>query len=97
MPRELTRYIIEKGSIAVDGISLTVNGVSDTGFDVNIVPHTASQTTVGDLRVGREANIETDLIGKYVERMVVPRGADPEKGPAENGIDIDFLKKHGFM
>ena len=51
-------------------ISLTVNGVSSGGFDVNIVPHTASETTLSDLQIGREVNIETDLIGKYVEKMV---------------------------
>jgi riboflavin synthase len=96
-PGELMRYIIEKGSVAVNGISLTVNGVSETGFDVNIVPHTASETTIGELRVGEEVNIETDLIGKYVEKMIRAWGAAVEKGRPEDRIDVDFLKKHGFI
>lgn len=93
---EIMRHVVEKGSIAVNGISLTVNGVSEGGFDVNIVPHTASGTTIGDLRPGEEVNIETDLIGKYVEKMVRAWGAGTEKGRDAGRIDIDFLKKHGF-
>lgn len=94
---ELLRYVIEKGSVAINGISLTVNGVSETGFDVNIIPHTASGTTILDLKAGDEVNIETDLIGKYVEKMIRSWGAAMEKGQAENRIDVDFLKKHGFI
>ena len=95
-PPEIMRYIIEKGSVAVNGISLTVNGVSERGFDVNIVPHTATQTTIGNLRPGDEVNIETDLIGKYVEKMMRAWSGGTEKGRDEGRIDIDFLKKHGF-
>ncbi|MHC1727073.1 MAG: riboflavin synthase [Syntrophobacteraceae bacterium] len=97
VPAELMRHIIEKGSVAINGISLTVNGVSEGGFDVNIVPHTASETTVSALQTGEEVNIETDLIGKYVEKMVRSWGRGPEKGRDEESIDVDFLKKHGFM
>jgi riboflavin synthase len=89
--------VIEKGSIAVNGISLTVNGVSSAGFDVNIVPVTSSQTTLTDLQVGGKVNIETDLIGKYVEKMVSSWGRQPEIKTAGNTIDFDFLKKHGFV
>jgi riboflavin synthase len=96
-PAEIMRYVIEKGSIAVNGISLTVNGVSNAGFDVNIVPITASQTALTDLQPGGEVNIETDLIGKYVEKMVRSWGRPPEKTEGKNTIDFDFLKKHGFM
>lgn len=96
-PAEVTRHIIEKGSVAINGISLTVNGVSEEGFDVNIVPHTASETTINALRAGDEVNIETDLIGKYVEKMIGAWGSAPGKAGAENRIDADFLKKHGFM
>src|SRR5208337_2315975 len=78
-PPEIMRYVIEKGSIAIDGVSLTVNGVSSAGFDVNIVPHTASETTLSDLQIGREVNMETDLIGKYVEKMVHAWGGTIEK------------------
>ena len=90
------RYVIEKGSIAVNGISLTVNGVSSVGFDVNIVPHTASMTTVGDLQIGSEVNIETDLIGKYVEKLVCSWETRLEKDGIKNNIDLNFLKQHGF-
>lgn len=97
VPRELTRYIIEKGSIAVNGISLTVNGCGDTHFHVNIVPHTAKETTIPQLRIGEEVNIETDLIGKYVEKMVAPRAGLGSSGSERASVDTDFLKEHGFL
>ncbi len=95
-PPEIMRLVVEKGSIAINGVSLTVNGVSESGFDVNIVPHTMSHTTIGELRPGEEVNIETDLIGKYVEKMVRAWSSGAEKGSDGSRIDIDFLKKHGF-
>lgn len=95
-PATIMHYIIEKGSVTINGVSLTVNGVRKDGFDVNIVPHTASQTTIGDLRPGEQVNIETDLIGKYVEKMIGMWGGTAEKGKSESRIDIDFLKEHGF-
>jgi len=81
----------------VNGISLTVNGCSRGRFDVNIVPHTAAETTIDDLQKGDEVNIETDLIGKYVERML--GGWSEELGtPADSSrIDEDFLRRHGFL
>ncbi|MGA2223335.1 MAG: riboflavin synthase [Syntrophobacteraceae bacterium] len=94
---EIMKYVIEKCSIAIDGVSLTVNGVSSGGFDVNIVPHTASETTLSDFQIGREVNIETDLIGKYVEKMVHAWGGTIEKPGSKTNIDFDFLKQHGFM
>jgi riboflavin synthase len=94
--REIMRYVIEKGSIAVNGISLTVNGVSSVNFDVNIVPHTALMTTVGGLQIGSEVNIETDLIGKYVEKLVCSWETRFEKGGVKDNIDLNFLKQHGF-
>jgi riboflavin synthase len=98
MPRELSRYTIEKGSIAVNGISLTINGCGDGRFDVNIVPHTSRATTLDDLRIGQSVNIETDLIGKYVEKMTHPWTGPSEGGGAEGrGIDAAFLQKHGFF
>ncbi len=96
-PPEILKYVIEKGSIAIDGVSLTVNGVSSGGVDVNIVPHTASETTLNGFQIGREVNIETDMIGKYVEKMVLAWGSALEKGGRKTNIDFDFLKKHGFM
>ncbi|MGV8073421.1 MAG: riboflavin synthase [Syntrophobacteraceae bacterium] len=98
IPRELSRYTIEKGSIAVDGISLTINGCGEGRFDVNIVPHTVSETTIGDLRTGDEVNIETDPIGKYVEKMLLSWKSRSEM-PEDKGsrIDSSFLQKHGFL
>ena len=96
LAREMMRFVIEKGSIAINGISLTVNGVSSSGFDVNIVPHTASMTTLPDLKVGAEVNIETDLIGKYVHRLLSPREDPSEESGAGKGIDLDLLRRHGF-
>ena len=66
----LLRYVVEKGSIAVDGISLTVNRVDDAGFDVAIIPHTAAETTLGARRPGDPVNLEVDVIGKYVEKLL---------------------------
>jgi riboflavin synthase len=70
MPSELLRYVIEKGSIAIDGISLTVNRVSDTGFSVALIPHTVANTTLADRPVGARVNLEVDMVGKYVEKLV---------------------------
>ena len=75
----ILRYIVEKGSIAVDGISLTVAAVSEKDFSVSVIPHTASETTLGEKRTGDTVNLETDLIGKYVERFL---SRPPESGRA---------------
>jgi riboflavin synthase len=72
LPDQHTRYLVEKGSVTIDGISLTVNDVSQVGFSVNIIPHTFLNTTLEQIRVGDEVNIETDIIGKYVERLLKP-------------------------
>jgi riboflavin synthase len=93
---EILRYVIGKGSVAVNGVSLTVNGVSTAGFDVNIVPHTASVTTLVNLKVGEEVNVETDVIGKYVEKLVSGRQGSLEEDSRSQKIDMDFLKQHGF-
>ena len=93
---EFARYIVAKGSIAVNGISLTVNGVERGRFDVNIVPHTGQETTVADLRVGEAVNIETDVIGKYVEKLLGPF-SDRGSKDRSSGIDATYLQKHGFL
>ena len=92
---ELGRYIIEKGSVAVNGVSLTVNRCDEQSFDVNIVPHTARWTTIGTWRVGDEVNIEVDIIGKYVEKFV--RTMQESDSPSTGGVDRDFLAKHGII
>lgn len=72
-PASLARYIAEKGSICVDGVSLTVNQVFDNIFGVNIVPHTLQATTIGEYRVGRRVNLEVDIIARYLERLLFDR------------------------
>ena len=71
-PPDLLRYVVEKGSIAVDGISLTVTAVGDEAFDVAVIPHTLAVTTLGHKHEGAAVNLEADLIAKYVERLLVP-------------------------
>lgn len=93
------RYCVEKGSIAVDGISLTVNKVLDDRFEVGIIPHTLSATTLGKKKAGARVNLETDLIGKYVERFVsamLTKSTETSETQREK-IDPAFLAKHGFL
>ncbi len=90
----LLRYVIEKGSVAVDGISLTVNRCDDQGFEVNVIPLTGKETGILKKKVGDPVNIETDLIGKYVEKFFLT-GRSPH-GKRDSLIDEKLLKKHGF-
>ena len=94
-PKEILRYCVPKGSITVDGISLTVNKVTDRSFFVSIIPHTAKITTLGLKQVGDRVNLESDLIGKYVDRLLQERGSLPEK--PEPVIDRDYLQKRGLI
>jgi riboflavin synthase len=98
VPATLSRYMIEKGSVAVDGTSLTINRCDHNSFEVSIIPHTAGLTTVGRKTIGDAVNIETDMIGKYVERFVLHResAARDDEKPA-GGIDTAFLAKSGFI
>jgi len=91
----LSRYIVEKGSVAVDGISLTVNAYQKNRFYVNIIPHTARETTLGFKGAGDKVNIETDILGKYVEKLLTHE-MDGEKG-AEKKLDLAFLAEHGYL
>lgn len=93
---ELTRYMITKGSVAVDGISLTINACDPKSFEVTVIPHTAAITTLGTKRQGDAVNIETDLIGKYVEKFVSGDKSRDREAPA-SAIDMDFLAKSGFL
>lgn len=90
LPAEHTRYLVSKGSVTIDGISLTVNTVSQDGFSINIIPHTFTNTTLEQIRTGDEVNIETDIIGKYVERLVKPwkPGGD---------LSMQTLAENGFI
>jgi len=85
----LSRYIVGKGSIAIDGISLTVNEQRDNIFTVNIIPYTVSRTTIGEKNLRDTINIETDIIGKYVESFL--------KKDKNKSIDMDFLYRHGYV
>jgi riboflavin synthase len=77
-PPALGRYIAVKGSIAVDGVSLTVNAVDGAEFEVNIVPHTLSATNLGERAAGAAVNLEVDLVARYLERLLAARGEDTE-------------------
>jgi riboflavin synthase len=91
-PQELARYIARKGSICVDGISLTVNQVEANVFDLNIVPHTLANTTMADFAEGREVNLEVDIIARYLERMLLAG----EAGSSES-ITLEKLRQSGFV
>ena len=91
----LLRYIVEKGSITIDGISLTVAYVDEHCFKVSIIPHTQQVTALHDRGVGDIVNLECDIIGKYVEKLLQPAAAE-EETKKESGITEDFLKKYGF-
>jgi riboflavin synthase len=92
---DLGRYLIEKGSVAVNGVSLTVNRCDDRSFEVNVIPHTAQVTTLVSLRKGDEVNIEVDMIGKYVEKFM--RNMRESSSSEADSVDRDFLGKHGFL
>lgn len=94
VPHPLARYIAVKGSICVDGVSLTVNQVNGCVFEVNIIPHTLQETTIKHCRRGSRVNLEVDLVARYLERLLLgERAAVPGVG----GISREFLANHGFM
>lgn len=93
IPHNLSRYLVDKGSITVDGVSLTVNNVSDSHFTVMIIPHTKLMTTFSRLQPGSLVNLEVDIIGKYVEKIT---HLDSEQYHRGSQITREFLKKHGF-
>ncbi len=92
-PAALARYIAGKGSICVDGVSLTVNAVKGTLFDINIVPHTLQSTTLGELQPGSRVNLEVDLIARYLERLMLGERASD----SASAITPAFLTEHGFL
>jgi len=87
VPAEIARYIARKGSVTVDGVSLTVNDVSGTTFEVNIIPHTAEVTNIGEYGAGTRVNVEVDLLARYIERLL---------GNDNDGLSMEFLKEHGY-
>jgi riboflavin synthase len=92
-PDNLAKYIAEKGSICVDGISLTVNAVSGSEFELNIVPHTLSVTTMGEYKAGQRVNLEVDIIARYLERLLLGDRAADEK----SGVTMALLAERGFL
>jgi len=88
VPTALARYIAQKGSVAVDGVSLTVNRVGAAEFEVNIIPHTQSVTVIGEYARGTAVNIEVDMLARYLERLV--------ESSAGSGVDLALLRKHGY-
>jgi len=91
-PTAIAKYIAEKGSICINGISLTVNEVKGTRFGVNIVPHTLKETTLGETAVGDRVNLEVDLLARYLERLLMgDKAAEPE-----SSVTMDLLRKSGF-
>jgi riboflavin synthase len=91
-PALLARYLAAKGSVAVDGVSLTVNAVDGSRFEVNVIPHTQSVTVIGEYRSGTAVNIEVDMLARYLERLVQAHAA----GGSDSGIDLAFLRKYGY-
>ena len=92
-PDALARYVAEKGSICVDGVSLTVNVVEGAEFEVNIVPHTLAETTLGNLRPGSKVNLEVDILARYLERLMLGE----RMAPGGSEITREFLTRHGFI
>ncbi len=87
IPKAYARYVAKKGSVCIDGVSLTVNEVSGNAFELNIIPHTADVTIIGDYRKGTIVNVEVDLLARYLERLLDADG---------DGISLEFLKAHGY-
>jgi len=92
-PAELAKYIAMKGSITIDGVSLTVNAVNGRNFDINIVPHTLEETIIRYYQAGRAVNLEVDLIARYLERLLLGEKA----AEAGSSISQSFMAEHGFM
>ena len=93
-PDSLAHYIAAKGSVCVDGISLTVNAVDGAEFELNIVPHTLVETTMGEFRPGRTFNLEVDIIARYLERLLLGQRAAQ---PGSEGVTEELLQRCGFM
>ena len=91
-PKSILRYMVQKGSIAIDGVSLTVNGVDASSFDVVLIPHTQGIVHLHAKSVGAPVNLESDIIGKYVERLMGFQDID-----AKNKVNIDLLQRAGFI
>lgn len=94
IPRDMMRYIVEKGSVSIDGISLTVAKMSESTFSVSTIPVTQEDTTLAEKKTGSEVNIELDILAKYTERLLT---FDKNIEQKKSRVDINFLKENGFM
>ena len=92
VPESLARYIAGKGSICIDGTSLTVNSARQNQFSINVIPHTQEQTIIGTYKPGQKVNLEVDLVARYLERLL-----SADVASSEGGISTDFLQQHGFL
>ncbi len=93
VPREISRFLVEKGSVAVDGVSLTVAECGEGEFSVSVIPHTAQSTVLGRKKAGDRVNLENDIIAKYVEKFLRQKENPPQQ---PSRIDAAFLSRHGF-
>ncbi|MEA1921621.1 MAG: riboflavin synthase [Pseudomonadota bacterium] len=90
----ISRYLIEKGSIAIDGISLTISALTGDSFSVTVIPHSLQQTTMGQRDLGAIVNLENDLVAKYIEKLLQPKTQSSDNQASK--LNLDLLKKHGF-
>jgi len=90
----VTRYLIEKGSIAIDGISLTITALNGNNFSVAVIPHSLQHTTLGHKEIGATVNLENDLVAKYIEKLLQPETDNPDR--QQSGLNLKLLQKHGF-
>jgi len=93
---EILRYAVHKGSICIDGVSLTIAALGEGELTVALVPHTLGHTTLQDMTPGRRVNLESDLLAKYVERLLEGKRGDPGGGETDGGLSEELLRKHGF-
>ncbi len=93
---DILELIVEKGSVAIDGISLTVAAVSDTDFSVSIIPHTGEETTLLKKKQGDPVNLETDIVGKYVKKLLGPKGKTSEENSTGGGLTLEMLSELGY-
>ena len=94
-PAEIARYLAEKGSITVDGISLTINHLRGRILSLNLIPHTAERTNIGTWKVGRQVNLEVDVLARYIERLMM--GDKAAETPPQSKISLDFFAQNGFL
>ena len=94
-PAEIAKYLAEKGSVTVDGISLTINHLRGNVLSLNLIPHTAERTNIGTWKVGAKVNLEVDILARYIERLLLgDKAAEPK---AESKLSMEFLAQNGFL